>query len=155
MFPQWHDDCTSYFRWHCCKINDLDKFQKCVWKMAKDFLTRWHENAHNIIINYDFLNTSKRLQKTQSQSKVQCQNQEKQKKRHLFCMHAKLCSHRSSVFHSLLIKLNYIYINRSKTMQQYSNNTATTKKRTNRWNTRRGSAPTRLIIKYKNSHEKT
>lgn len=48
--------------------------------MAKDFLTHWHENAHNIIINYDFLNTSKRLQKTQSQSKVQCQNQEKQKK---------------------------------------------------------------------------
>lgn len=99
--------------------------------MAKDFLTHKHENAHNIIINYDFLNTSKRrLQKTQSQSKVQCQNQEKPKtkkhhrknKRHLFCMHAKLCSHRSSVFHSLLIKLNYIYINRSKTMQQYSNN---------------------------------
>lgn len=27
--------------------------------MAKDFLTHWHENAHNIIINYDFLNTSK------------------------------------------------------------------------------------------------
>lgn len=50
--------------------------------MAKDFLTHWHENdAHNIIINYDFLNTSKRLQKTQSQSKVQCQNQEKQKKK--------------------------------------------------------------------------
>lgn len=48
--------------------------------MAKDFLTHKHENAHNIIINYDFLNTSKwRLQKTQSQSKVQCQNQEKPK----------------------------------------------------------------------------
>lgn len=27
--------------------------------MAKDFLTHRHENAHNIIINYDFLNTSK------------------------------------------------------------------------------------------------
>lgn len=49
--------------------------------MAKGFLTHWHENAHNIIINYDFLNTSKRLQKTQSQSKVQCQNQRKTKKK--------------------------------------------------------------------------
>lgn len=90
--------------------------------MAKDFLTHRHENAHNIIINYDFLNTSKATAEDSKSKQSSMPKPRKTKKRHLFCMHAKLCSHRSSVFHSLLIMLNYIYINRSKTMQQYSNN---------------------------------
>lgn len=94
---KFHFNCKLCEKWQTLRYRQPVTYMYVCW------WARQYEDVYNIIINYAFLNASK----PQSQSKVQCQNENKhgpkQKppaKQHFEC-------------NSQLIMLNYIHIKRS------------------------------------------
>jgi len=119
--------CT--FPWHCYKYRKTNKIPRkqkhdekfpvnCKWcekwqaifshtsRYLQAVICWWarqYEDVYNIIINYDFLNAAK----PQSQSKVQCQSENKHRPKQ------KLPTKIHFECNSQLIMLNYIHIKRS------------------------------------------